>query len=271
MKWSGAFFYVLLFMFACSEDPVSNPSLSLPSIAFNSESKIDVMENDPTIIAIPLKLSESQEVATSVTFEVIEQDVVEGSDFTILTENPVIIAAGSTEGKISIQINDNSIVQPEDRKIYLRIRSIDPSTIQIKVPKEVVITIKEDDCAANVPNVKLWIGDISVQNENDLTQATGLESSGGVCSGSFKVKGKFVGSENPESTVLVTLTQSATDKTKGTAKVARTKLFDFTSEYEFEASGTYDESTKKIIMDYSFYDLLDSSNNFSSTLTITTL
>lgn len=260
--------WVLLFFAACSEDAEPVIEQEEISIFFDSESKIEVKENDPTEIVIPIRISLSQEEAITVTYELIGQEVVSDSDFTLLSENPLIIPAGSTETAVRLRINDNNIVQPEDRNIYLRFRSIDKDFVKTAVPKEVLISIEEDDCAASISDVTLWIGPLTIQSGNETLEGTGAENSSGICSGSFNVKGKFVGDQNPESTLTVILEQNSVVTSKGTASVDRTKLFDFTSQYEFEATGTYDETTKKITLNYLFYDLNNSSNNFADTAII---
>lgn len=260
--------WVLLFFAACSEDAEPVIEQEEITIFFDSESKIEVKENDPTEIVIPIRISLSQEEAITVTYELIGQEVVSDSDFTLLSENPLIIPAGSTEASVRIRINDNNIVQPEDRNIYLRFRSIDKDFVKTAVPKEVVISIEEDDCLASISDVRIWIGSLTIQSSNESLDGTGEENSNGICSGSFNVKGKFVGDQNPESTLTVILEQDPLVTSKGVATVNRTKLFDFTSQYEFEATGTYDETTKKITLNYLFYDLNNTSNNFADTAVI---
>ncbi|MFZ1807540.1 MAG: hypothetical protein WAU36_09980 [Cyclobacteriaceae bacterium] len=256
-------------MAACSEEPEPEIKQEEITIFFDSESKIEVKENDDAEIVIPIKISLSQEESITITYELIGQEVVNGSDFTLLSDNPIIILAGSIQADIRIGINNNDIVQPEERKIYLRFRTIDKDHVKISVPKEVIISIEEDDCSPDIADVRLWIGPLTIQGDDETLSGIGAENSSGICSGTFNVKGKFVGDQNPESTLTIILDQNPMIVTKGIATVNRTKLFDFTSQYEFEATGTYDEPTKKITLDYSFFDLNNSANNFTDTVTIT--
>ncbi|MEP2669009.1 MAG: hypothetical protein ABJH04_08435 [Cyclobacteriaceae bacterium] len=259
----------ILFLFAaCSEEAEPDIVQEEITIFFDSESKIEIKENDPTEIVIPIRISLSQEEPITVTYELIGQEVVNESDFTLLSENPLIIPAGSTEAAVRLRINDNDIVQPEDRNIYLRFRSVDKDFVKTAVPKEVIISIEEDDCSANISDVKIWIGSLTIQSSNESLDGTGEENSSGICSGSFNVKGKFVGDQNPESTLTVILEQDPVVSSKGIATVNRTKLFDFTSQYEFEATGTYNEASKKITLNFLFYDLNNTSNNFADTAVI---
>lgn len=267
MNWRN-WCWVLLFIAACSEDAEPEIKQEEITIFFDSESKIEIKENDAAEIVIPIKISLSQEESITVTYELIGQEVVIESDFTLLSENPLIIQAGSTQAVVRIKINDNKIVQPEDRNIYLRFRSIDKGHVKTAVPKEVTISIEEDDCSLNTSDVRAWIGPLTIQSNNESLDGTGTENSNGICSGTFNVKGKFVGNQNPASTLTVVLVQDPITRTKGVATVGRTKLFDFTSQYEFEATGTYDETTKRITLNYSFFDLNNSVNNFADTAVI---
>lgn len=261
--------WVLLLVVACSEDPEPEIIQEEITIFFDSESKIEIKENDGAEIIIPIKISLSQEEPITVTYELIGQEVVIDSDFTLLSENPLVILAGSTQADIRIKINNNDVVQPEDRNIYLRFRAIDKDYVKTAVPKEVTISIEEDDCSPDIADVRVWIGPLTIQGNNETLTGTGSENSSGICSGTFNVKGKFVGDQNPESILTVILQQDPINITKGIASVTRTKLFDFTSQYELEATGTYDESAKKITLNYSFFDLNNSANNFTDTVIIT--
>lgn len=267
MNWRH-WYWVLLFVAACSKEDEPEIKQEEITIFFDSESKIKIKEDDDTEIVIPIKISLVQEEPITVTYEIIGQEVVNESDFILLSENPLIIPAGSTQTAVRIRINDNDVVQPEDRNIYLRFRSIDKGHVKTAVPKEVTISIEEDDCSSNTSNVSVWIGSLTIQSNNESLEGTGTENSNGICSGTFNVKGKFVGDQNPESTLTVVLVQDPITPAKGVAKVNRTKLFDFTSQYEFEATGTYDEATKKITLNYSLFDLNNSANDFSDTAVI---
>jgi len=263
-KW----WVLLLSVCACGEDPAPVAPIEEVTLSFDFQSKLQVKENQNEEITIPIKLSLSQEEPITIVYEAIGQEVVNGSDFTILTPNPLTIPTGGTQTSITFRINDNNVVQPEERNIYFRIRTISKANIKTVVPKEVVVSILEDDCLAKISDVKVWFGSLTLLNQNEVSQGTGLENAQGVCSGSLDVKGKFVGSQNPESTVTIKLTQDAKVLTKGTAIVDRAKLFASSSQFEIQATGNYDELTKKITLNYSFFDLSNTANNFNSTLVI---
>lgn len=259
----------LLWLMGCNDntDPVVKKEEA--TIFFDAQSKLEVREDDDTEIVIPIKLSLSQDVPVTVAYEIIGQEVVVGSDFVVLSQNPLIIPVGATQATVNIKINNNDVIQPEDRNIYLRFRSIVQTNVKVAVPKEVVISIQEDDCLPEIPNVKIWFGNLNLQSENETSTGIGSENVNGLCSGAFNVTGKFVGPNNPESTMTLFLTQDQTLKTKGTVKVTRAKLFSFSSSFEIEATGNYDAITKRITLNYSFFDLSKSANNFESTMLIT--
>lgn len=263
--WSLSLFWLM----ACKDNVEPVIQKEEVTIFFDAQSKLEIREDDDTEIVIPIKLSLSQEVPVTVTYEIIGQEVVAGSDFVVLSQNPMVIPVGLTQATIKIKINNNEVVQPEDRNIYLRFRSIDQSNVKVAVPKEVVIAIKEDDCLPEIPNVKIWFGDINLQSENETSKGTGSENANGICSGALNITAKFVGPNNPESTITLVLTQDLTLKTKGTVKVTRAKLFSFSPSFEIEATGNYDAATKRITLNYSFFDLSNSANNFESTMLIT--
>ena len=255
-------------LWSCKDDEVTTPAPEPFDVTFDFQSKFQIKENDDTEIIIPIKLSGSQTEPVSVTYEYFEQDAVNGSDFTILSENPLVISAGSTSVNVRLKINDNQVPQLEDRKIFLRIRSVDKAQAKFGVPSEVEITIEENDCLSSVSTVENWFGSLTIQTEIDTSTGTGLENSTGLCGGSFDVKGRVVGADNPESTLTIRLAKYLSEPTKGTATINRSKLFTFTSQFEIEAEGEYDEATRKIVLNYKFFDLNNSANNFESSLLI---
>lgn len=270
MSWRlVGFVMVTSLLWSCKDDEVTTPTPESFDVAFDFQSKFQIKEDDDTEIIIPIKLSESQTESVTVTYEYFVQDAVNGSDFTILSENPLVISAGSTSVNVRLRINDNMVPQPEDRKIFLRIRSVDKAHAKFGIPSEVEITIEENDCLSSVSTIQNWLGNLTIQTEIDTSTGTGLENSTGLCGGSFDIKGKVVGADNPESTLTIKLTKNLVEPAKGSAQISRSKLFTFTSQYEIEAEGEYDETTRKIVLNYNFFDLNNSANNFESSLLIT--
>lgn len=270
MQIYGRLLLVLfLFSLGCKDDAESPPKKEEFTIFFDNQSKLKIREDENAEIILPISLSETQPNPVVVSYETIGQEVVNGSDFEILSGNPITIPSGSKQTSITIKINNNEIVQPEQRAIYIRLRSTDQSNIKIAVPKEVVIEITEDDCSENVSSTKVWMGALKIQSQQETLNGTGMENASGPCSGSFNITGKLVGNQNPESTVTTILTQDTPGSKTGTATISRAKLFTFTSQYEIEATGNYNEGTKKITLDYTIFDLTNSANNFNDTLVIT--
>jgi len=262
------YWWLLIFSVGCGkEEPV--PEKIIPfNVSFDFPSKLDINEDDDSEIEIPIRLDLSQKEAVSITYETIEQDVVEGSDYSVLSDNPLVIQSGDFSALVKLRINNNNIVQPEDRKIYLRIRSVSLKQAKIGIPTDVVITIREDDCNETVALAKNWFGDLTIQGESDFTEATGLEHKSGLCSGKVDIEGQFVGGNNPESKLTVSLIKDQIVPSEGEAIIERSKLFDFTNRYEIEATGSYDEVLKKMVLNYSFFDLENNANNFESTIII---
>ncbi len=269
---NGAIFYILFCFvsYACGEDEEVVIEPESFTVSFDFQSLFEIDENDPTEIIIPIKLNRSLEESVAITYETIGQDVVNGSDYSLLSANPLVIAPGSLTANVRITINDNSVPQPEDRRIFLRIRSINLKNGNIGVPKEVIISIKEDDCDKQITDVKTWFGELTIQSLNSSSAGMGSENAQGVCSGLLNVKGKFIGENNPESTLTVSLVKDSANPTTGEAAINRSKLFTFTNQYEIEATGTYDEEAGRITLNYEFFDLNSSANNFESTAIITT-
>ncbi len=251
--------------FACSEDETPKPFPVTASIFFEGPSVIEVIESDEDLIEIPIKLSVSQESELTVSYEVIGEEVINGSDFEVTSVNPIVINAGGTSAKVSIKINNNSVVQPEERKIFLRFKSTSPSEVQIKNPKEVVISILEDDCPPSSPNTATWVGPLVVQDESSTTDGTGSVDSNSICSGQVSVVARYFGEQNPTSTVLIQLVPGSSGAASGLATVARFKPFAGSPQFEYEADGTYSQLTKTIILDYMLFDLNNSANNFAGT------
>lgn len=269
MSWRLVFcVFLILSLLSCKEEEVAAPEANFFDVAFDFQSKFEIDEDDATEIVIPIKVSESQTEALTVTYEYFQQDAVNGSDFTILSDNPLVISAGSTSANVRLRINDNVVPQPEDRRIFLRLRSTDTKNAKFGVPSEVTITINENDCQSNISTVQNWFGELTIQTEIDTSTGLGLENSTGLCGGSFDIKGKVVGEDNPESTLTIKLLKNLAEPTKGAASIARSKLFSFTSQFEIQAEGDYDETTGKIVLNYEFFDLNNSANNFESTLLI---
>lgn len=245
----------------CSEEPERILYTGPDFVFLDSKPQLSLYENQKTPLSIPVKVSLSQSNNTNVSFEVIGDNVLAGSDYLVQTTSPVLISHDKYGASISILPVDNNIVQPEKRTITIRIKSTDNPSLTVQVVKEVQINLLDDDCPPTVPKVSLWVGQVNIQGGSSAAAVGTAEGgSGGICGGSMVVIGKFFGSGYPETTMTIILRQSTLNPQTGTASVVRFPLF---STYEYEASGNYDEVGKSISLNYSVFDTSD--NTFLQT------
>ena len=226
-------------------------------VFFDSKPQLTLYENQKTPLTISVKVSLAQTDNTEVTFEVIGDNVLAGSDYKVQTASPIEILRSKYGATISILPVDNNIVQSEKRTITVRIKSVNNPKLSVQVVKEVQISLLDDDCPPTVPKVSIWLGNVTIQGGSSSTTGTSEAGAGGICGGSLVVTGKFVGESNPSSTLTIIMTQNATAPTKGIASVVRGPLFSGNARYEYEASGTYDETGKSIVLNYTIYDTPD--------------
>lgn len=251
---------------ACNES-ADRILYSGPDFVFlDSKEQISLYENQKTALIIPVKVSLVQAENTNVTFEVIGSNVLPVTDYKIQTGSPVQIARGKYVSNISILPVDNSIIQPEKRTITVKITSVDNPKLQLQVVRVVEINLLDDDCLSTVPKVSLWVGSVTVTG--GLT-GTGEGGAGGICGGSLVVTAPFFGTQNGDITMTIIMTQSTITPTQGTASVVRFPLFAGSTTYEYEASGTYDEISKTIALNYTVYNNTDHTQDFTGTHTIT--
>ncbi len=245
----------LMIFATCSQEPERILYTGPDFVFLDSKPQLSLYENQKTPLVISVKVSLAQSENTNVSFEVIGNNVLAGSDYKVQTASPVEITRTKYSATISILPVNNSIVQPEKRTITVRIKSTDNPSLTIQVVKEIEINLLDDDCPPNVPKVSLWVGAVNIQGGSSTTQAGTAEGgAGGICGGSMVVTGQFFGSSLPESTMTIILRQSTLNPQTGTASVVRFPLF---SNYEYEASGNYDEVSKVISINYSVYDTTD--------------
>lgn len=256
--------FLVGFASGCGED--ADVVLQVPvSLSFDFPSQISIKETDGKELIIPVQLSETQTFPVSVRLDIIGVEVVNGSDFNILSSNPLLIQPGATQATLNLRLNDNTVLQPEERKIFIKIRSVEPSSVEVKAPKQVVVTIEEDDCPANVPKVEVWIGEVDIEGPFDPVAGLALENPNGLCSGMVNVRGRFFGTQNPESTLTIALAQNFPGATSGTTTVENGSLFTFTDQFLYEAIGTYNEESGEIVLNFSLFDQVNSLNNFTGT------
>ena len=256
MRWVRSVI-LLGFVVGCGDDAVE--VLKEPvSLRFDFPAQVPQKENNGTEIVIPLLLSEAQTSPVTIRFDIIGVEVVNGSDFSVLSANPVVIKPGDTGATVNILLNDNEVVQLEERSIFVRVRSVEPASVEVKLPAQVVIVIEEDDCPAHVANVEVWIGDVDIEGPFGPVVGVALENPDGLCSGKLNVRGRFFGSQNPESTLTIVFTQTTQGATSGTTAVVKGPLFTFSDQFQYEATGTYNEETGEIVLNFLLFDQLNS-------------
>ena len=259
---------MLLSVFACDTEP-EKPIFSGPQfVFFESEPNVPVLENISAPLTIPVKVSLAQKQNISVSFEVIGEGAVPDSDYKVISTSPLQITAGLYSTDINIKILNNEVRQKEKRIIRLKITSVTPEELTAQVTKEVLIEIQDDDCTNDVPQAANWIGDLTVRDGGAASTGTGSAGAGGICGGSIVVDGKFFGEPNPTSKFTINLIQKVLGSKSGIANVIRIKAFTGIDQYEYEASGTYSETSKTITLNYTLYDLEDADFRRTGTNTI---
>lgn len=259
----------LLLVIACSQEP-EKIIFNGPNFVFlDSNKTLQVYENAKEPITILVSVSMAQSGSTDVTYEIDSEGMVEGSDFVVLSGNPVSIPAGQYSVPLVISLTNNDIIQPEERNITVKIKSVNNENLNIDMVKEVSISVLDDDCEPTVAKVNIWIGDVSITDDNyGSGTGTGSGGAGGICGGSLTVTGYFFSPGNPASTMVIKFLQSSPGSNSGLVSVNRFQVFQTIPNYEYEASGTYNEATKKIVLNYVVYNTSDNSS-FTGSQTIT--
>ncbi len=254
---------IMLTLSTCDQTPDKIVYKGPDFVFLDSKEQVSLYENQKTPLTIPVKVSLAQNLPVNVTFEVVGSNVLAGSDYKIQTTSPVQIVRGKYSANISIQPVDNNIIQPEKRTITVRIKSVDNPSLTLQVVKEVEIDLLDDDCQPNVPKVSLFVGSVSINDGSNSVTGTGEGGAGGICGGTLVVTGNFFGDRNGSVTMTIIMTQNASSPTKGLASVVRFPLFTGSTDYDYEANGTYDETSKNITLNYTVY--LNSDNSVAGT------
>jgi hypothetical protein len=259
---------LLLSIVACNTEPEKTIFAGPQFVFFESEPNVPVLENVTVPLTIPLKVSLAQKQNISVTFEVIGEGAVPDSDYKVISTSPLQITAGLYSTEVNIKILNNEVRQKEKRIVRLKITSVTPEEFTAQVTKEVLIEIQDDDCTNDVPQAANWIGDLSIRDGGAAASGIGSAGAGGICGGSIVVEGKFFGELNPSSKFTINLIQKVLGSKNGIANVIRIKAFPGDDRFEYEASGTYSETSKTIVLNYTLYNLEDADFRRTSTNTI---
>lgn len=260
---------ILLTHFTCNQEPEKIIYTGPDFVFFDSKPQLSMYENQKTPLSIPLKVSLAQTENIQVTFEVIGDNVLSGSDYKVQTPSPVEITRGKYLATIAIVPVNNNIIQPEKRTITVRIKSVSNPKMSAQVITEVQIDLLDDDCQPSVPKVSIWVGQVNIQGGSSTTTGTGEGGAGGICGGTLVVTGNFFTNSNPSSRMTIILNQNSANPTKGFASVVRFPLFTGSERYEYEASGTYDETGKNITLNFSVYDTTNPTFQLNGTHLIT--
>ena len=238
-------------------------------VYFDSKPQISLYEN-ALPLSIPVSINIAQTEKVQVTFEVIGENILTGSDYIIQTPSPVEIPRNKYSTTITIQPINNAIIQTEKRTITIRIKSVNNTALTLQVVKEVVIDLLDDDCSPTVPKASIWVGALKIQGgSSGITPGTGEGGAGGICGGSLVVDGYFFGTNNSKSRITILMTQNSSFPTKGFTSVIRAPLFKGFTTYDYEASGTYDEVSKNITLNFTVYYNPNHNDDFSGTHIIT--
>jgi len=262
-------FLILFCMWACSQEEEKIIFKGPHFIFLDSEKTLQVYESDKEPLVIPISVSMSQPDNLLVTYEIISEGAIVGSDFIVQSANPLVIPAGKFSSNISIKLQDNAIIQSEVRKLTVKIVSVNTDQLNIDVVKEVMVSLLDDDCAATVPKITLWTGEISIADDSfGAATGTGSGGTGGICGGTLSVTGHFFNTQNPITTMTIKFIQNSPGSDEGLVSVARFQAFESLTQYEYEATGTYNEINKKIVLNYVMYNTADDSS-FTGTQTLT--
>ena len=238
--------FLLVTLNACFDEAGTDIIMSEEIISF-SVPEAQIREPDGSG-SIPLEVSFTQDTELTIGYEVTAVNAIEGIDFEIVSSNPIAIPPGSHSVDIQYTVTDNDAFEPDARSFTVNITSVSNPDIMINANEAAKVTIVNDDCPANT---SIWFGNVTVDDVGfSSTVGTGAADSEGSCN-ILVVTANFIGATAP---VTFVFTPESPGATSGTV-VAERQLYDCCApEYEYEASGTYDESTGIIEVDYSFYN-----------------
>jgi len=110
-----------------------------------------------------------------------------------------------------------------------------------------VFTIADDDCPPEFALTNTWFGTVYCDDLGYTTNLVGTGSPTGTC-GELSVNANLIGATG---TIVIQFTKSTVTPTQGTVVVNR-QVYRSNGE-EYEGTGTYNESTGAILINYSYY------------------
>lgn len=215
-------------------------------VSFTQES-ISLSENASAPLSTMVQISQTQDFDVQVEFEVSAEGAVEGTDYNVLTTSPVTIPAGSFEAPIQIEPIDNSDFETAARKVTFTITSAS-NDIGVEVNPTSEINIVNDDCPSKS---NIWWGNVTLVDVGYATTGgTGSANSNGDCD-VLVIEGDLIG--GAVAAVTYYLTPASDGASTGTIEAPKGLYDCCATAYEYEATGTYDETTQTILLDYIFY------------------
>lgn len=269
VKLSSLFLFVGI-LTSCEEDKVMYSGGDIIMFS-NTDAGVSVNENagqaDLTVL-----LSKEYTSEVTVNFEVTDDTAIQGTHFSI-SGTSIVIPAGETSGKITINLVDDNDGNPARTfGIKLLSSSISDATIGLGGDEgsyAKTVTIANDDCPTQA---NLWYGNLSLLDVGfDATAGTGSANASGDCD-IILVQGDVAGGGmTPPDGTLFYLTPDFEGATTGTVEVpAQTYCVNCSGgmDAKFSGTGTYDQATKTILVDYSL-DRTDGANFWTGQLEIT--
>lgn len=218
-----------------------------PHFVSFTQSSISLSENSADPLGAMVQISQKRDFDVQVSFEVTADGAVEGQDYNVLTASPVTIPAGSFEVPILIEPIDNSDFETAARKVTFTITSAS-NDIGVQVNESAEVNIVNDDCPSKS---NIWWGNVTLVDVGYATTGgTGSANSNGDCD-VLVIEGDLIG--GAVAAVTYYLTPAADGASSGTIEAPKGRYNCCATAYEYEATGTYDETTETILLDYIFY------------------
>lgn len=257
-KLRNIIIYMLLIIAitACDNEPERILFTGPDFVFIESSATVPVLENSTSNLKIPVKVSFEQAQDVTVNFTITATGAVAGIDYNLVTASPVTIPAGQYQTFIEIEPIDNDDFEPNERSFTVTITEVGNLDKQVRTSVKVVVV--NDDCPAEIPKIVNWIGNLSAEDIGYGTvAATGEAGPDGSCGGVLVITGgDFIGSGGGDCRIIVKFTQDFEGSTTGTVEVTKGRIFvnDGLAAYHYEGTGTYDEDTGDLYIDYIFYD-----------------
>jgi hypothetical protein len=255
---------------SCEEDKVVYSGGDI--IMFDGASSSYSVVEDAGQATLLILLSKKYSSDVTVNFEVTDGTAIQGTHYSI-SGTSVVIPAGETSGSILINlVNDDEGNAPRTFTVKLLSSSIDGATIGLGGDEGTylkTVVIANDDCPSKA---FLWYGNLSLLDVGfGSVPGSGSSNANGDCD-IIVIQGDVAGGGmTPAEGTIFYLTPDFPGATTGTVEVpAQTYCVNCSEGFDakFSGSGTYDEATKTILVDYSL-DRTDGGHFWTGQLEIT--